>query len=109
MPSPNIELLTQWYKTVNPELLDENIVWEKAVNFLGGGIVKGRYAVFSEVFASIHRVFQPWGAVVEEMFDGSDNQTVIVLGRYVGKALVTGKDVSAPFAHIWSVREGKSE
>ena len=41
------------------------------------------------------------------MFDGGDNQTVIVLSRYVGKALVTGKDVSSPFAHIWQVREGK--
>lgn len=103
----NTELIAQWYKTVNPELLDEQIVWEKAENFLGGGIAKGRDAVFSEVFASIREVFQPWSAVVEEMFDGSDNETVIVLGRYVGKALATGKDVSAPFVHIWRVRAGK--
>ena len=107
MYSSNIELITQWYKTVNPELLDDNIVWEKAENFLGGGVVKGRDAVFSEVFGSIHQVFQPWSAVVEEMFDGGDNQTIIALGRYVGKALVTNRDVSAPFAHIWRVREGK--
>jgi uncharacterized protein len=107
MYSSNLELITQWYKTVNPELLDKNIVWEKAENFLGGGVVKGRNAVFSEVFASIHRAFQPWSAVVEEMFDGGDNETVIVLGRYIGKALVTSRDVSAPFTHIWRVREGK--
>ena len=107
MPSPNIELLTQWYKTVNSELLDENIVWEKAENFLGGGVVKGRDAVFSDVFASIHQAFDPWNAVVDKMFDGGDNQTVIALGRYVATAFATGKDVSAPFAHIWRVRESK--
>lgn len=39
MCSPNIELIAQWYKTVNLELLDEQIVWEKAENFLGGGSV----------------------------------------------------------------------
>jgi ketosteroid isomerase-like protein len=107
MCSSNIELIAQRYKTVNPELLDEQIVWEKAENFLGGGVAKGRDAIFSEVFASIREAFQPWSAIVEAMFDGGDNETVIVLGRYMGKALATGKDISAPFAHIWRVREGK--
>lgn len=107
MVNSNIELIAQWYKTVNPELLDEQIVWEKAENFLGGGVVKDRDAVFSEVFAEIREAFQPWSAVVEEMFDGGDRETVIVLGRYMGKALATGKEISAPFAHIWRVREGK--
>ncbi|MGL5879336.1 MAG: hypothetical protein ACRC2V_16370, partial [Xenococcaceae cyanobacterium] len=63
MCSPNIESIAQWYKTINPELLDEQIVWEKAENFLGGGIAKGRDALFSEVFAEIHEAFQPWSAV----------------------------------------------
>ena len=103
----NIELIAQWDKTVKPELLDEQIVWEKAENFLGGGVFKGRYAVFSEVFASIRETFERWSAVVEAIFDGSDGETVIVLGHYIGKALATDRDVSAPFAHIWRVREGK--
>jgi hypothetical protein len=105
--TPNSELIAQWYKTVNPNLLDENIVWEKAENFLGGGVAKGRDAIFKEVFASIHEAFQPWSAVVEEIFEGGDGETVIALGHYVGKALATGTDVSAPFAHVWRVREGK--
>lgn len=103
MVNSNLELIAQWYKTVNPELLDEQIVWEKAENFLGGGVALGRDAVFSEVFASIGQAFQPWSAVVETMFDGGDHQTVIVLGRYMGKALATDRDISAPFAHIWRV------
>ena len=107
MSGSNLELIAQCYKTVNLELLDENIIWSKAENFLGGEVVEGRYALFSEVFTSIHQVFEPWSTVVDEMFDGGDNQTVIALGRCVGKALVTGKDVSAPFVHIWRVQEGK--
>jgi hypothetical protein len=105
--TPNIELIARWYTTVNPELLDENIVWEKAENFLGGGVVKGRDAVFSEVFASIHRAFHPWSAVVESIFDGGDGKTVFALGRYEGKATATGQDVSVPFAHVWHVQNSK--
>ncbi|MEU0503349.1 nuclear transport factor 2 family protein [Nocardia sp. NPDC005998] len=42
----------------------------------------------------------------EEWFDGQYD-TVIVTGHYRGTARATGKHVTAEFAHIWHIADGK--
>jgi ketosteroid isomerase-like protein len=33
--------------------------------------------------------------------------TVVLLGRMVGRARATGSDVDVPFADVWRMREGR--
>ena len=42
----------------------------------------------------------------EELLDAGES--VVVLGRYTGRAKETGKPLDVPFAHVWSFRDGKA-
>ncbi len=84
---------------------DENISWTEAEGFMYGGTYIGPNAVLENVFMKLGTEWEGFSAVPEQIVDGGDN--VIGLGNYSGKFLKTGKSVTVPFAHAWTLQNGK--
>jgi ketosteroid isomerase-like protein len=70
-----------------------------------GGRKQGAVAARRDAWWEIGRAFrvrvQP-----EEWIECTDGR-LLVVGRYVGRARSTGVAFEAPFAHLWSGREGR--
>jgi ketosteroid isomerase-like protein len=85
--------------------MDANISWTEAEGFMYGGTYTGPNGVLEGVFMRIGAEWEGFSAVPDQIVDGGD--TVIGLGTYSGKYLKTGKSVTVPFAHAWTLRDGK--
>ena len=81
------------------------IVWRQIEGFPGGGTHVGADAIFENVFRRFRREWSSWAANVDEFLDAGD--TVVALGRYEGVHGTTGKGVSAAFAHVYRVTDGR--
>src|SRR5687768_16886375 len=91
-----------------PTVLDgfaSDIEWNEAEGFMYGGKYIGRNAVLENVFMKIGTEWEGFSVVPHQIVDGGD--TVVGLGTYSGKFLGTGKSMSVPFAHVWTLRDGK--
>lgn len=88
-------------------LMAPDIVWNEAENFLYAdrNPYVGPQAVLEGVFARIGADFDNFATVPEEIIDGGD--TVVMLGRYVGKHKGTGKSINMQVVHVWRVSGGK--
>ncbi|MBK9438114.1 MAG: nuclear transport factor 2 family protein [Chloracidobacterium sp.] len=84
---------------------DENIAWTEAEGFMYGGTYVGPNAVLENVFMRLGTEWEGFSAVPHQVIDGGDS--VVGLGTYSGKYLKTGKSMSVPFAHVWTLRDGK--
>lgn len=84
---------------------DENISWTEAEGFMYGGTYVGPNAVLENVFMRLGTEWEGFSAVPHQIIDGGDS--VVGLGTYSGKYLKTGKSMSVPFAHVWTLRDGK--
>ena len=59
------------------------------------------------VFDPLHEEWwEEFSAEPEEFIDAGAH--VLVLGRYVGRAKGTGRRLDVPYAHLWTLREGKA-
>ena len=85
--------------------MDANISWTEAEGFMYGGAYTGPNAVLENVFMKLGTEWEGFSAVPEQIVDGGD--MVVGLGTYSGKYLKTGKSVAVPFAHAWTLRDGK--
>ena len=56
-------------------------------------------------FGRLFQDFESFVAVGTEFFESGDR--VIALGHYTGRAKATGKEFTARFAHVWTLRGGK--
>ena len=91
-----------------PSLLgtfDENIEWTEAEGFPYGGTYIGANAILENVFMKLGGEWEGFSAAPDEILDAGDN--IIALGNYAGKYNKTGKSMKAPYAHIWTLRNGK--
>jgi ketosteroid isomerase-like protein len=86
--------------------LDPNIDWTDADGFPYGGNYRGHDAVLQGIFMRLGAEWDSYSAVPEEFVAEGDK--VIALGTYSGKYKATGKSFSAPFAHVWTLRDGKA-
>lgn len=86
---------------------DPRIQWTEAENFLyaDGNPYNGPQAVAEGVFQRIVADMENLTVRPVHYIDGG--QTVVVEGRYRGKAKATGAPVDAQFAHVWQLRDGK--
>ena len=83
--------------------MDTEIVWEQAQGLPHGGIYHGVDAVRRNVFDPLdEQWWDEFSAVPAEFLDAGGE--VIVIGRYLGVAKGTGKQLDVPFVHIWTVR-----
>lgn len=85
--------------------MDPMINWTEAEGFLYGGTYIGPDAVLANVFMKFATEWEGFSAVPGQFIE--DGNTVVALGAYSGKYLATGKNMNVPFAHVWTVRDGK--
>lgn len=85
--------------------MDANISWTEAEGFMYGGTYTGPNGVLENVFMKIGSEWEGFSAVPDQIVDGGD--IVVALGNYSGKFLETGKSVTVPFAHAWTLSDGK--
>ena len=88
-------------------LMDQGIEWNEAENFLyaDGNPYIGPQAVLEGIFMRLGADWSEFAVMPAEWLDAGDR--VVVLGIYSGLHKVTGRQVRAQFAHIWSVRGSK--
>ena len=101
----NFEIIREWYATLNPEILDENVDWRLADGFPADGRYHGRRAVFEDWWPRLAAQFEDWKATPERFLDSGE--AVVALGHYTGRARATGRAFEVPFAHIWWMRDGR--
>lgn len=89
------------------EVLDENIEWIEADGFPYGGTYRGPHAVLEGVFQKLGTEWEGWTAYPNKIVDGGGEE-VVSLGTYTGKYLATGKSISVPYAHAWTLKDGKA-
>jgi ketosteroid isomerase-like protein len=87
--------------------MDANIEWTEAEGFIYSGTFNGPNAVLENVFMKFATEWDGFAAVPTQIIDGGDG-SVVALGNYSGKYLATGKSMTVPFAHAWTLRDGKA-
>lgn len=110
--SENTEIIRELYaafaKGDVPGVLaafDPDIRWIEAQGFPYGGTYIGPEAILTNVFAKLGSEWDGFSAVPGSFV--SDGETIIALGEYGGVYKATGRRFSAPFAHVWVVRDRK--
>ena len=86
-------------------VMDANISWTEAEGFPYGGTFIGPNAILENVFMKFATEWEGFSAVPHQIVD--DGDAVVGLGTYSGKYLKTGKSMSVPFAHAWTLVDGK--
>lgn len=86
-------------------LLEPEIEWSEAEQSPYEGTFRGAPQIVEGVFQRIGADFDNFAAAPEEFVGQGDR--VAVFGRYSGVARTSGKPLSAPFVHSWTVRDGK--
>jgi ketosteroid isomerase-like protein len=78
------------------EVMDDKVEWESpnAGNFPGGGDYCGTDEVRERFIGDAGRTFTEFGFVPESYFDSDEENTVVALGRFVGKG-VEGDNLDA--------------
>jgi len=71
----------------------------------GGGTHRGLESVIKEVFEPAFEKFDNFRVQCDQFLDAGDQ--VIVTGRFLGRGKDTGNELNAPFAHFWTLRNGK--
>ena len=85
--------------------LDKDIQWTEAEGFPYGGTYVGPDAVLANVFAKLGSEWNGFSAVPHSFV--AEGDTVVALGEYGGTYAATGRRFSAPFAHVWTLGDGK--
>ena len=70
-----------------------------------GGRLYGTDSVANDVFATVPENFQQFSADAEEWIDAADY--LVVTGPF-SRTSKSGAAVDVPFAHLWTMREGKA-
>lgn len=84
---------------------DENIEWTEAEGFPYGGTYTGADSILENVFMKLGTEWENFSAVPDQFLDAGDS--IVALGHYSGKYNASGKSMKVPFAHVWTLRDGK--
>lgn len=85
----------------------DDIEWQQAQGLPHGGTYRGLAEVRENVFDPLDRDWWSAFSATPAEFLEAGNE-VVVLGRYRGTAMQTGKTLDVPFVHVWSLRDGKA-
>lgn len=85
------------------ELLSDT-QWNEAAGMPYGGTYRGFAEVAANVFGPITSDVQGFSAKPDEIIPAGDDR-VLALGTYRGTG--SGGEVAVPFAHLWTVRDGR--
>jgi hypothetical protein len=110
--SANVHTITKWYEAANASdraamaaLCSADVKWEITPGFPHSGTFVGVESIFTTFFDLLMRDFDKWEAAPETLLDAGVD--VIGLGHYYVRAKTTGKNATAAFAHVWTVKDGK--
>ncbi len=87
------------------QALAPDVRWTEAEGFPHGGTYHGPDAVLHNVIMSLGTEWEGFSAEPETFVAEGDK--VVTLGRYRGVYKSTGKQLSVPFAHVWTVEHDK--
>jgi hypothetical protein len=82
-----------------------DIEWIQNEGFPDGGRHVGIDTLMNEVFPRLRTQWENWQVVIDEYLDAG--QAIVALGEYRGTHKSTGKSMTAAFAHVYDVREGR--
>ena len=114
MSEENVNIMRQGYDAFNRGdietvmgLMDPDIEWQEpdVEGLPDRGTHHGSEAVANEVFGAVAEHWDEFQAVPEEFLDAGER--VIVLGHFRVRGKATGRTVDAPYAHVWTLRDGK--
>lgn len=88
------------------EIMDPEIRWTEAEGFPYAGTYVGPDAVLENVFELLGSEWDDYTAAPTEYV--ADGEKVIALGEYSGTYLETGEYFEAPFAHVWTIEDGRA-
>jgi ketosteroid isomerase-like protein len=108
--SPRVSVVRRLYGArgdpkVIRQVLAPDIRWEVVEGFPHSGVYVGLDSVLQDFFGRLFQDFESFVAVGSEFFESGDR--VIALGTYTGRAKETGKEFTARFAHVWTLRSEK--
>ena len=87
-------------------LLDSDVRWTEAERFpYYGGTWVGPQAVLDNLLKPLGEDWDGFSACASDFV--VDGERIVSLGAYAGTYKSTGKAMTAPFAHVWTVRGGK--
>jgi uncharacterized protein len=86
-------------------MLDPQIEWTEAEGFPYGGTFIGQQAILNNVFMKLGTEWDGFKAEPEDFIEAGDR--VVSLGAYSGTYKATGKSMRVPFAHVWTLRDGR--
>lgn len=87
-------------------LLDADIEWTEAERFpYYGGTWRSADAIVKGLLEPLGRDWATFSVQADKFVTEGDQ--VVSLGKYVGTHKKTGRSMTAPFAHHWTVRNGK--
>ena len=85
----------------------EDVVWEQAQGLPHGGTYVGLDEVRRNVFDPLTtQWWTTFSAAHDDVLDAGDE--IVVLGRYRGVAVETGRVLDVPFVHVWTFRDGRA-
>ena len=85
--------------------MDAGIEWTEAEGFPYGGTYKGAQSIVENVFMKLATEWDDYLVEPNEFLDAGDK--IVTLGNYSGTYKATGRSMSVPFAHVWTVSGGK--
>ena len=87
-------------------LLDPQVEWTEAERFpYYSGTWHGPQAVLDNLFKPLAQDWDDFSATANDFV--VEGNRIVSFGVYAGKHKRTGKSVTALFAHLWTVRDGK--
>ncbi|MBC7563184.1 MAG: nuclear transport factor 2 family protein [Gemmatimonadaceae bacterium] len=82
-----------------------DVHWTEAEGGPYGGVYVGPAAVLDGVFMKLGTEWDGFAAVPEQIV--GTTETIVALGNYSATYKATGKSFTAPFAHAWTLADGK--
>jgi uncharacterized protein len=113
MTTYSIEIVQRFYDALGRAdvpgvlaTLSEDVEWTEAERFpYYTGTWHGPQAVFDNLLV---RVANDWDGFAAVPFDFiSDGDRIVALGTYTGTYKKTGREISVPYAHVWTVSGNK--
>lgn len=86
-------------------LFAPDIEWIQNPGFPDGAHHVGVESVINNVFSRFKDSWEDWAASIDEWLDAGES--IIALGEYRGTFRATGKQMTAAFAHVYRLKDGK--
>jgi ketosteroid isomerase-like protein len=108
----NVELIKNLYQAFAQgdvptvmQAFDSKIEWTDAEGFPTGGTYQGPQAVLQSVFMPLITDWDDFRVAANDFLDAGER--IVALGNYSGSYKTTGKSMTAPFAHVWTIKNNK--